>query len=122
MKKILAAAIAALTLGLTATALVPASAKGAHAAHAGKHRGAKLAKLSTALGLTDTQKAQIKPILQSAHQQAKAVKADTSLTPEAQKAKIKEIHKASRAQITALLTPDQAAKMKAMKHHHKAKA
>ncbi len=122
MNKLIPAALLALSLALAPTF---AHAKaGAHAkvgAHAGKHNG-KLAKMATKLDLTDAQKAQIKPIIKARHQQAKAIKADTSLTPEAKKAQIKALRQNTRSQIMPLLTPDQQAKLAAKKGHHHKKA
>ncbi len=122
MNKLIPAALLALSLALAPTF---AHAKaGAHAkvgAHAGKHHG-KLAKMATKLGLTDAQKAQIKPIIKARHQQAKAIKADTSLTPEAKKAQIKALRQNTRSQIMPLLTPDQQAEMAPKKGHHHKKA
>ncbi len=102
----IAAAVAA---GMVLALGQPTFAKGAHA-------GGRLGKLSATLGLTDAQKAQIKPILQSARQQAKAVKEDTSLSPEARKAKLQGIRRSSMSQIRPLLTPDQKQKLQAMHH------
>ncbi len=116
MTKPILTVLAALSLGLAAaTASPPVFAQFAPA-HA--HGGGKMKKMADALGLTDAQKAQIKPILQGARQQAQALKANTTLTPEARKAQMKELARSTRQQVMAILTPAQRAKMKAMKQNH----
>jgi hypothetical protein len=63
------------------------------------------------LGLNSAQKQNIKPILQDAMQQAKAVRQDTSLTPASKKTKIEGIREAALTQIRGQLTPAQSAKL-----------
>ena len=76
---------------------------------------AQMAKLAAYLNLSDTQKAEIKPILQNANQQAKAVRQNASLTPDAKKTQLKAIRQGAMKQIRALLTPAQLAKLKALR-------
>ncbi len=85
----------------------------------GQHQGGRMGKMAAALGLTDAQKAQMTPIIQSGRQQAKAVKADTTLSPEDRKSKLKAIRKNTMSQVGPLLTPDQKQKLLAMRHHRK---
>ena len=119
MKTPILAGLAALTLSLVvATPLVTQAAPG----QGGAHAGVKMKKIADALGLTDAQKAQIKPILQSARQQAEAIKADTSLAPAARQAKLKELARSTNQQVMAILTPDQQAKLKAMRLARRGKA
>lgn len=59
------------------------------------------------LGLTEDQKAKIQEIRKSTYEQLKALKADASLTPDAKKAKAREIIQAQRSQIREVLTPEQ---------------
>lgn len=119
MRKLIIAALAALVLGTTLTLAQPSMA-GANKAGASTHQGGKrLQKLADTLGLTDTQKAQIKPILADAAKQTRAVRQDKTLTPEAQKAQLKAIRKSTKQQIAAILTPAQKAKLAAMRHHGK---
>ena len=116
-KKIWMFGVAATLLG-AAMAQPTLAQTGGGGAPPGQHKGmGQLKKLADYLGLTDDQKAQIKPIMKSTAQQVKAVRADTTLTPDAKKAKIKEIRKDSRQQIMAILTPDQKAKLAALQHH-----
>jgi Spy/CpxP family protein refolding chaperone len=71
---------------------------------------AKGKRFAEALGLTADQQARIKAIHQDAWTEIKAVKADTSLTPEQRTARIKEIGAATHEKVLALLTPEQRAK------------
>jgi Spy/CpxP family protein refolding chaperone len=79
----------------------------------------KLQQISSQLNLTDDQKTQLKPILQSEYQQLKGVKDDTSLSPEQKQAKTKEIHQTYKSQISNVLTPEQQKKWAAMKEETK---
>ena len=76
--------------------------------------------MADALGLTDAQKAQMKPIRQSAMQQMRALQADTKLTPQAKMDKMKEIGKNTNKQMMAILTPAQREKVKAMRQQQRA--
>lgn len=120
MRKLIIAALAALVVGSTMTFASPtlAGAKKAGAG-AGHHAGKRLAKLADALGLTDAQKAQLKPILADAARQTRAVRQNTTLSPEVQKAKLKVIRKNTQQQIASVLTPEQKKKLAAMRHHGK---
>jgi Spy/CpxP family protein refolding chaperone len=59
------------------------------------------------LYLTDDQKARIKAIRADADQQIQAADKDPALTPEQKERRVKQIRKATRAQVFAVLTPDQ---------------
>jgi Spy/CpxP family protein refolding chaperone len=59
------------------------------------------------LYLTTDQKAKIKAIRDDAELQIQAAEKDTTLTPEQRERRIKGIRKATRAQVFAVLTPDQ---------------
>lgn len=119
MKKFLPLTLAAVALGLAAGA-APSFVQAAPGAHPAKAPGARIKKLADYLGLSDAQKAQIKPILESAGQQAKAIKADTSLTPQARQAKMKDLRKSTNQQTMAILTPDQRQKLKAIRQQQRA--
>lgn len=71
--------------------------------------------LSEKLNLTDEQKTKLKPMFEQQGQQMKAVKDDTSLSPEQKKTKMKSIHESFSDQINAVLTPEQQTKFKEMK-------
>lgn len=74
-----------------------------------------LQQISSELNLTDDQKTQIKPMLQSEFQQLKSVKDDTTMSPDQKKAKAQEIHAATKSQIANLLTPEQQKKLDTMR-------
>ncbi len=80
---------------------------------------ARLQQISTELNLTDDQKTQLKPILQSEFQQLKAVKDDTSMSADQKKAKAQEIHASAKSQMANILTPDQQKKLAAMREEAK---
>ena len=75
----------------------------------------KLQHISTELNLTDDQKTQLKPMLQSEVQELQAVKNDTSLSPDQKEAKAKAIHQSFKSQISNVLTPEQQKKWASMK-------
>ena len=77
---------------------------------------AHLQMLTEKLNLTDEQRTKLKPILEDQSQQLKAVHDDTSLSPDQKTAKMKAIHASFHDQINAVLTPEQQAKLKEMKH------
>ena len=76
---------------------------------------AHLQMLGEKLNLTEDQKAKLKPILQDQAQQLKALRDDSSLSPEQKSAKKKIIHELTHDQINGLLTPEQQDKFKQMK-------
>lgn len=82
----------------------------------------KMGKQMAQLDLTAAQKEQLRPVLQEAQEQRKALKADTTLTPEQKKAKMKENRAATQAKINAILTPEQQQKLKELRKERKAEA
>ncbi len=118
MQKTIAVAAAALGLGATLLLTAPGAvrAQAVPVAQAGAHAGGgRMQKLADYLGLTGAQKAQIKPILKSSMQQAKAVRQNASLAPADKKTQIKAIRQGMWAQIMPILTPDQKTKLAAMR-------
>ena len=113
MNKTVWALAAAVAVGATLTLGQPTLAKGGHGA--GQHVGGRMAKEAQELGLTADQKAQIKSIIQGARAQGKAIQSSTTLTPDAKKAQIKDLRKATRKQIEAVLTPAQRQQLAQMK-------
>jgi Spy/CpxP family protein refolding chaperone len=99
-----------LAVGLSASAQV--------AAGKGTHHGQRMAKIAQELGLTDSQKAQIKPILKDAKAQKQAIEADTKLTQADKQAKLKELRQKTREKIGAVLTPEQKAKWETLRKEH----
>ena len=61
----------------------------------------------TDLGLTEDQKSQIRSIREQAKEQGKALREDTSLTPEQKREQVGEIRRNAQEQISGLLTPEQ---------------
>jgi len=83
---------------------------------AGKgERGDRLAMLTEHLALTPDQVTKIKPILSSERDALRAVMQDTSTDRDAKRPKVREIRESHNAQIRALLTPEQQAKMDALR-------
>jgi periplasmic protein CpxP/Spy len=62
------------------------------------------------LDLTDAQKPKVEAIRKSAMEKGRALREDTSLTPEEKKAKAKAIRDDTATQMKAVLTPEQFAK------------
>ncbi len=88
-------------------------------AHHGQHGGQfdperRLARLTARLGLTTEQQAQLRPILAAQAEELKKLDA-TALTGDQRREKMRELRKADRAKIDAILTPEQRTKF-AAKH------
>ena len=69
--------------------------------------------ISGPVGLTDDQKAKLKPILRDAFLRMNDVRSDTTLDAKAKGEKLCEIQKQMDADVAAVLTPDQQQKLKA---------
>lgn len=78
------------------------------------HRQAEM--MSKHLNLNADQSAKIEPILAARDQKMSALRADTSLTPEARRAQFKAIHEETKQQFASVLTPDQMNQLKSMRH------
>jgi Spy/CpxP family protein refolding chaperone len=74
-----------------------------------------LDRLTSELGVSTAQQAQLKPLLDSTHTQVLAIRNDTTLPPEQKFAKIKETLQTARTQISSVLTPAQQQQLQAMK-------
>lgn len=85
-----------------------------HGPMGGMHGGGRMRMMGDELGLTDAQKAKMQPILMSARQQMMALRTNTTLTPAARMAKMESMRKTMMTQMTAILTPAQRTKLKAM--------
>src|ERR1041385_7911591 len=141
-KTITAIAVLALSGTLAFAATEGHEGFGGHG-HRGHHRGMFGAKMAAKLGLSDAQKAQIKDIKKATREanaaffdQARATRkefweakkaGDTakmdSLKPtlDSPRAQMKQIRQAEQAKVLSVLTPDQQAKLDAMKAEGKAK-
>ena len=71
------------------------------------------------LNLTDDQKAQMKQIHENAKSQIDAVNSDSSLSTGQKQAKIGHIHRETRKQVEAILTPEQRQTMKEWRRSHR---
>jgi len=78
-------------------------------------RGDRLKMLSEHLGLTADQKAKLQPILKAERDALEALRDDRSLTREARRDKMREIMESHAAQVRAVLTPEQQAKLDALR-------
>lgn len=107
--------VLALLVALTAPRLVAQAQTSAVDPETQAKVQAKLQHISSELNLTDAQKQQLKPMLQSEVQQLKAVKDDASLSPDQKQAKAQEIRQSFKSQIGNVLTPEQQKKLAAMR-------
>jgi len=87
--------------------------------HRGKH-GDHLARMAKKLNLSQDQQDKLKPIFEKQHEQAKAIKNDTSLTEDQKKEKFQALRQDTMAQMNGILTPEQQQQLQQMraKHHH----
>lgn len=84
-------------------------------------RRAHVVRVCKQLGLSDAQKADIKAIRTDARASAKAIRADTSLAPDARRAQLKQLRRQTMGKIKALLTPEQLRKLDQLKAARHAK-
>ncbi|MEO8725147.1 MAG: hypothetical protein ABI383_03410 [Acidobacteriaceae bacterium] len=127
MKKIIAMSVMALTISaLSAFAVAqedqsaasnqPASTQTETMNGHRGHRGG--ARMAQELGLTPDQQSQMKQHHEQQMESMKALKADTSLTPEQKHDKMKEAHAQNQQFMDNLLTPEQKTKWEQMKQQH----
>ncbi|HEY2389557.1 MAG TPA: hypothetical protein VGK22_00160 [Candidatus Angelobacter sp.] len=76
---------------------------------------ARLQQISAELGLSDDQKAQLKPILQEEFKRLKAVKDDKMRSADDKKEKSKDVQDSARDQMKQILSPDQQKKLSELK-------
>jgi len=123
MKSPIKFAIAALALGVVlpssraqdAGTPPPPPPAGEHEGRRAGPRGDQLKFYTEKLNLTPDQQAKVKPILEDQKKALEALREDASVDRDAKRAKFQEIDKAHRDQIRALLTPEQQAKLDAIK-------
>jgi Spy/CpxP family protein refolding chaperone len=99
-----------LAIGTMARQSDPAPASGSSAAQSGKGPGRMnpdAPEEDAALNLTDDQKTKIAAIRADTKDQMKAIQKDTTLTDDARQQQIKALRKTTRAQVWAVMTPDQ---------------
>ncbi len=95
------------------------------APHGMRGRGPNLDRIEKALNLTDDQKTQVQPILESWRSQMMATMQDSSLSSDDKHAKVKSIHDDTTAKLQPILTADQLAtwqKISTPRQHHPAAA
>jgi hypothetical protein len=92
-----------------------ASQTGVSDADAAAKVDARMQQLTTELGLSAEQQAQIKPILIEGAKRLQAVKNDNTRSVDAKQSKMDDIHDNTRGQLRQFLTPDQGKKLDALK-------
>jgi len=84
------------------------------------HHHNRMAHMAKQLNLSQDQQNQLKPIFQAQHQQAKAIKSDTSLTPDQKKEKFQALRQDTMAKVNNVLTPEQQQEWQQIRaKHHK---
>lgn len=122
------AALSTMNAAVTDTSAPATAAPATAPAHPGRralmmHRAMIRHHIAKKLGLSADQKTQLKTARANTAAAVKAIRADASLTPEQKKAKVHEAIQSARAQMRTVLTPDQQAKLDAVrakirKHRH----
>lgn len=82
--------------------------------HRGMNPDAQLQRLTKHLDLTADQQAQIKPVLENAHQQMMQIRQDQTLSPQDRHSKMQAIHEDTKSKIEAALNDTQKQKFEAM--------
>lgn len=80
------------------------------------YRGASIERLAQILNLTDAQKAQVQPILDTERQKMRDLRENTGLSMDEKRSKMKELRENTTAQLQPILTPEQFAKWQNMTH------
>ena len=92
----------------------------AQTAPKGHRHGQRMQKLTQELNLTPDQQTKIKPIFQQARAQAKTIRQDTTLNQDQKRAKFKDLHQTTMAQLNEILTPEQQAQLKQLQEQRRA--
>ena len=74
--------------------------------------------LSKKLNLTPDQTAKVEPILAARDQQMSSLRQNGQLTPQDRHQQMRSLNQQSEQQLSGILSPDQMAQLKAMRHHH----
>jgi Spy/CpxP family protein refolding chaperone len=116
MRRIIFSAVLAVSL---ASGLALAQAPAPNVAHHGKRHGhnphAEAMKMSQRLNLSSDQTAKLEPILANRDQKIAALRGNTAMSQQDMKAQMRSIHKETRQQLNAVLTPEQLQQMKTMR-------
>ncbi len=100
----------------TPDAQVPQTTQGEHHHHAPNPQK-QAEHLSRKLNLTPDQTAKIEPILASRDQQMQALWQNGQLAPQDRHQQMRTINEQAEQQMSGVLSPDQMAQLKAMRHH-----
>jgi Spy/CpxP family protein refolding chaperone len=92
-----------------------------HHGHHGKKDGAKGHDFKEKLNLNEDQKEQLKAVREDFHKQLKDLKANTALTQEQKKDRMKELAQQQREKMQAILTPEQRQQAQKMRSEAKDK-
>ena len=86
-----------------------------------RHHRNRMARMAKKLNLSQDQQNQLKPIFENQHQQARAIKSDSSLTQDQKKEKFQSLRQDTMAKVNNILTPEQQQQWQQMraKHQHK---
>ncbi len=74
--------------------------------------------ISKKLNLTSDQTSKIEPILATRDQQMQALWQNSQLAPQDRHQQMRAINQQAEQQMSSILSPDQMAQLKAMRHHH----
>jgi Spy/CpxP family protein refolding chaperone len=77
------------------------------------------ARIAAALNLTDSQKTQLKPLLESIHEQFRAIRNDSTLSMPQKRQKMMLLRLQMRTQIDEILTPAQQQQLKLLREQFK---
>jgi protein CpxP len=75
-------------------------------------------KMSKKLNLSADQTAKLEPILANRDQKVTSLRSNTALSPQDMKMQMRAIHKETRQQLNAVLTPEQMQQLKTMRRGH----
>lgn len=114
MRNQLTILIAGLTLTATMWAQQTPANPGAEAVRGPAH-------MFQGLNLTADQRAKIQTLFQTEHSQIQALRSNTSLTEDQKKEQVRELRKNDHQQLLAVLTPEQQAKLKEVRHQRMAR-
>jgi Spy/CpxP family protein refolding chaperone len=121
MRRILFPAVLAITLtGGLAFAQAPAPSATPHARRHAHNPHREAMKMGQRLNLSADQTAKLEPILADRDQKVTALRSNAALSAQDMKRQMRSIHKETRQQLNAVLTPEQIQQMKTMRHGHKA--
>jgi len=116
---IIAAGLPAVAQTATDTQSTPSTTQQAPQKKHWHHHHNRMAFMAKKLNLSQDQQNQLKPIFEKQHEQAKAIKNDSSLTQDQKKAKFQSLRQDTMAQMNNILTPEQQQQFQQMraKHH-----